>query len=168
MRRYAADKRLDENGLLAFEMYSASADMPDQNPDARFLMLMIAVESLIEQGRKPTAQVDALASLNEHLKTLGLGKADSEVLRQALKSLEDESIGAAGRRLADSLGVRVYGGLTPRKFFTKCYEARSNLVHGRTDRPSIEEVGALIGPLPSFVRDLIVGRRERLAAARDD
>ncbi len=156
---YEARLTPDERTLLAFEMFTAAESMPPGDADSRFLMLMIAIEALIEPGHRPQAQVDAIDTLKQQLASIdGLTPADADALRSALGQLKDESIGSAGRRLASSLGGRTYLEMSADKFFTACYTARSNLVHGNVERPDANYIRSLIGPLLHFVRDLI---RER-------
>lgn len=156
---YEAELSPDDQTLLAFEMFSASQNMPPGDADSRFLMLMIAVESLIEPGDRAASQIAILEELREHLKSIeGISADDANAIRGALGLLKDESIGSAGRRLANSLGDRIYLDLSPAKFFTKCYAVRSQLVHGNVERSDSELIRSLIRPLHWFVRDLLRNR----------
>lgn len=146
----------DERSLLACEMYAASRFMPSE--DSRFLMLMIAVEALIEAGTRSAAQVEAIDGLVEHLASLSLSEEERRALTQTIAGLKSESINSAGKRLAVALGDRKYAGKSPKGFFRDCYEARSALVHGNLGRPGAETIRGLIGPLERFVRDLVLER----------
>jgi hypothetical protein len=46
-------------------------------------------------------------------------------------------------------------GMTPKKFFTECYEMRSRLVHGRLPRPDHMEIGKVAASLELFVGHLL-------------
>ncbi|MGO4591037.1 hypothetical protein [Paenarthrobacter sp. 2TAF44] len=146
----------DERSLLASEMYAASHFMPSE--DSRFLMLMIAVEALIEAGTRQTAQVKAIDALVGRLACLSLSDEERESLTQTVAGLKRESINSAGKRLAGTLGDRMYAGKSPKRFFRDCYDARSNLVHGNLGRPTAETIRGLVGPLEHFVRDLVLER----------
>ncbi len=65
--------------------------------------------------------------------------------------------GQAGRRLARTLEPRRYMDLSPSKFFTRCYEMRSALVHGHVPRPTMIEVDLLAANLTVFVGHLLSG-----------
>jgi hypothetical protein len=146
----------DERSLLACEMYAASHFMPSE--DSRFLMLMIAVEALIEAGTRSAAQVEAIDGLVEHLASLSLSEEERRSLTQTIAGLKTESINFAGKRLAATLGDRKYANKSPKRFFRDCYDARSDLVHGNLGRPGTETIRGLVGPLAHFVRDLILER----------
>lgn len=146
----------DERSLLACEMYAASHFMPSE--DSRFLMLMIAVEALIEAGTRSAAQVEAIDGLVEHLASLSLSEEERRSLTQTIAGLKTESINSAGKRLAATLGDRKYAGKSPKRFFRDCYDARSDLVHGNLGRPGAETIRGLVGPLEHFVRDLVLER----------
>lgn len=146
----------DERSLLACEMYAASHFMPSE--DSRFLMLMIAVEALIEAGTRSAAQVEAIDGLVEHLASLSLSEEDRRSLTQTIAGLKTESINSAGKRLAATLGDRTYASKSPKRFFRDCYDARSDLVHGNLGRPGAEKIRGLVGPLEHFVRDLVLER----------
>jgi hypothetical protein len=153
---YDAELVPNSRTQLAFEMFSAAENMPPGDTDSRFLMLMIAVEALIDPGDRPVSQVAVIDHLRAHLDSMsGTAVDDANSLRGALGQLKHESIGSAGRRLARSLGERTYLELSPDKFFTRCYTARSNLVHGSVERPEVEIIQSFIGPLRFFVRGLI-------------
>lgn len=146
----------DERSLLACEMYAASHFMPYQ--DLRFLMLMIAVEALIEAGTRSAAQVAAIDGLIEHLASLSLSEEERRSLTQTIAQLKTESINSAGKRLVATLGDRKYADKSPKRFFQDCYKARSDLVHGNLGRPAAETIRGLVGPLEHFVRDLVLKR----------
>lgn len=149
----ANDVKLSTGERLAYDLYAAS--FSERNADARFVMLMMAVETLIQPApRSPQVQalVDQLVST-----TRKSGLPDNEVssIVGSLKWLSSESISQAGRRLAVQLDGREYGGEQPQKFFTKCYELRSRLVHGYDPRPTRDEVGVRGAQLEIFVGDLL-------------
>jgi hypothetical protein len=139
--------------LLAFDLFSASFSA--ESADARFVLLMMAVETLIEPQPRAgpvVAHVDALITATQQS---GLPKNEIESLSGSLQWLRSESIGQAGRKLAARLGDRLYADQSPPAFFSKCYELRSSLVHGAYPRPSWSEVGQRAAALELFVRDLL-------------
>jgi len=138
---------------LAYDLYSASFSEP--NADARFMMLMMAIETLIRpRQRSPEvrALVDTLIATTE---VSALPKREIASIKGTLNWLHEESIGQAGRRLAMNLGDRKYNGESPKTFFTRCYDLRSRLVHGVGARPDRDEVGLRAAHLEIFVGNLI-------------
>jgi hypothetical protein len=147
---------MTERQQLAYDLYSAS--FSEGSADARFLMLMVAVETLIEpQPRAATvaAHIDELVSAT---KSAPLPPGEIDSITGSLRWLYSESIGQAGRRLAQSLDGRRYGDdEPPDEFFRHCYELRSDLVHGRHPRPTWPEVNRRAAGLEIFVSHLIAG-----------
>jgi hypothetical protein len=138
---------------LAYDLYAAS--FSESTADARFVMLMMALETLLEpQLRSDEAQllVDELIATTRQS---GLPIGEIRSIEGTLKWLRQESINRAGRRLASRLGGRTYHEEDPETFFTRCYTLRSQLVHGSDPRPSRTEVDQRAAQLELFVGHLI-------------
>jgi hypothetical protein len=151
----SAGIRLTPQQRVAFDLYSASFFLPVA--DARFLMLMMAMETLISlEPRSDEARrhVDDLVAAT---RASGLHDSEIQSMIGALAWLKSESISHAGRRVATSLGDRLYAGERPATFFTNCYAMRSNLVHGKYPRPSRDDVDARAATLELFIGHLICG-----------
>lgn len=141
---------------LAFDLYSGSFFQP--SADSRLLMLTMAVETLLDfQPRSDAARAHVTTMIEATEADGDLTKSERSSLRGSLAWLLDESIGQAGRRLARTLEPRTYGDKTPDAFFTRCYEMRSGLVHGKVPRPDRGDVDVLAANLESFVGDLLAG-----------
>lgn len=150
------DSRLSPVERLAFDLYSGSFFQP--SADARLLMLMMAVETLLELKPRSAAAQAHVQALIDATAAADLAESERKSLTGSLSWLLDESIGQAGRRLAKQLETRQYGGRTPSALFTQCYAMRSALVHGRVPRPTRDEVDALAAPLEMFVGHLLSGK----------
>jgi hypothetical protein len=148
-------ERLSDREALAYDLFGASFFQP--SVDARFLMLMTALETMIEQGPRPNdvkAWIDELIS-QTHQADLDTRERDS--LLGSLRGLKErESVGQAASRAIEVLRSRTYQGKSARAFFSDCYKVRSALVHG--DGPSREQVDALAADLEIFVGHLISGQ----------
>ncbi|MCI5164420.1 MAG: hypothetical protein D3917_20895, partial [Candidatus Electrothrix sp. AX5] len=123
--------------------------------DARFLLLIMAIETLSEcapRSDEAIAYVDMLIESTNNCRTLR--KEDSNSMIGALHWLKQESIRQAGKRLVtERLGDRMYADMSAAKYFSQCYDLRSKLVHGgASDRGKIDK---LVPQLPSFVSDLL-------------
>ncbi len=138
---------------LAYDLYSAS--FSEVSADARFVMLMMAVETLIDPAPRESAVVEHVERLIEETSSSGLPRREIESIVGSLKWLRDESIGHAGRRLAQQIQGREYMDKSPARFFTDCYTMRSRLVHGYVPRPSRDEVDRHAAVLEIFVKDLL-------------
>lgn len=143
--------QLNEWQHLAFSTYTSSLG---QNPDARLVTLVSAVELLIEpQPRDAQAQavVDELVAVVE---ASGLPQSEKDSMRGALSGMRCESIGQAAKTLTATVGDRHYMGQSAPKFFARCYELRSQLVHGYA-LPDFDEVNQRGAELERLVGDLI-------------
>lgn len=140
---------------LAFDLYSGSFFQP--SADARLLMLTMAVETLLVLQPRSVAAQAHVQLLIEATQAADLTRAERDSLKGSLSWLFDESIGQAGRRLASTLEPRRYADCPPSAFFTKCYDMRSALVHGRVPRPKRAEVDSLAAVLEMFVGHLLSG-----------
>ena len=138
---------------LAYDLFSAS--FSETTADARFTMLMMALETLIEQEPRAAEAITHVERLIAETSASDLPHAEADSIVGALKALRKESIGQAGRRLAASLGNRTYMEETPGTFFTRCYSLRSDLVHGAYPRPDPGDVGTRAAHLEMFVGHLL-------------
>ncbi|MDP9403921.1 MAG: hypothetical protein M3P85_11490, partial [Actinomycetota bacterium] len=143
----------NEQEELAYHLFSAS--FFQRSSDARFLSLMMAVETLIAPQPRPYRVRSHVESLITATRAAALDAGEKSSILSLLGFLLNESIGQAGRRLARTLGNRTYAEETPVKFFTNCYEVRSRLVHGLRPRPSAQEVDVRAAALEVFVADLL-------------
>lgn len=141
---------------LAYAIYSAAFFVSDE-PDARFMMLMMALETLIAQNDRSREVRDHVASLISATRESSLPDAEKASIEGSLRWMYIESITQAGKRLADTLGTRQYGGREPRQFFVDCYGIRSALAHGHEPRPDRQQVGLMSSQLEHFVGDLLAG-----------
>ncbi len=147
--------QLGAKEVLAFDLFGAAFFQP--SADARFLMLMMALETLIDQRPRSDEVKVLVDGLTEQVRQSELAPSDSASLIGSLQSLKNESVGQAGRRTAETLGDRKYMNKSAKAFFNECYEVRSALVHGHFPRPTREEVDILAANLELFVGHLISG-----------
>ena len=150
---------LSDRDKIAFDLYSASMFVSSL-PDARFLTLMMALETLIEQSERSSAAVAHVEQLIQQTQGTELPRDEISSLLGSLRLLRYESISQAGRRLVRTLGDRTYDRLSqqsPEKFFNDCYDLRSRLVHGTLPRPTFNEVNGRIGGLELMVSHLLSG-----------
>jgi hypothetical protein len=141
---------MSERQALAYNLYSASFWEPSE--DARFVMLMMAVETLIEPAPRSDLVGRHVDRLIEQTHNSALDPSEVRSLVGSLEWLRNESVGQAGRRLSRALGARRYADESPARFFTQCYETRSRLVHGGFPRASVE---SRVASLEIFVSHLL-------------
>lgn len=153
----AAKPELSDREKVAFACFNASFFR--QSADSRFLLLMMAIEALLDLRPRSDAARAHVDSLIVQTEASALPANERASLLGALRWLSNESISQAGRNLSiERLGERVYKDLSSHKFFTYCYGLRSALVHGNIPYPSFEEVANTVGQLEVFVADLLTVR----------
>lgn len=149
--------RATEREKLALDLFNAS--FFQQCPDSRFLVLVMAIEALLDppaRGGEALAHVESMIAGTRECGSLSDDQKQS--LLGSLEWLKYESIRQTGRELASSvLGGRKYMDKEAPAFFLYCYDLRSRLVHGRHPLPTWGEVGAAAAQLERFVSDLLSG-----------
>lgn len=142
-----------EREYLAYDLFAASCF--ESNADARLLMAMMALETLIDPNDRDAEARQLVQSLIDQAATSALPAHERQSITGAMRWLLKESIGQAGRRLVQVLGERRYDGQTPERFFAHCYNLRSALVHGHTPRPPRLEVDRAAANLQLLVGELL-------------
>ena len=141
---------------LAYDIY-ASAFVVQFSAEARFMLLMMALETLIEQAERDAPTRSHVDRLIEVTRISELPNREKASIAGSLQWLYVESVTRAGKKLAATLGDRTYNNETPPRFFAECYDVRSKLVHGHSARPGRDVVGRLAANLETFVGDLLAG-----------
>ncbi|HEX2904803.1 MAG TPA: hypothetical protein VHO01_15230 [Jatrophihabitans sp.] len=147
------DLGLSDQESVAFNLYAASFFQDDT--DARFMLLMMALETLIVPELRDPETLEHLEKLIEQTANSELVPSQKNPLIRGLENLRTESIGSAGRRLAAALGHRTYMNMDQIDFFTYCYDLRGDLVHGADPLPSRNDVDLAAAHLEVFVGHLI-------------
>jgi len=149
-----ASPTISQRHELSYTLFNGSFFQP--TADSRFLLLVMAVEALIQPRRRPDESFNYIRSLIQQTKNATLTQIEKESILGTLKFLCNESISQAGRRtVSDKLGDRKYFEKTPADFFKFCYGIRSDLVHGNLPTPTLEEVSRTAAILEVFVSDLL-------------
>ena len=145
---------LSDREQLAFSLFNASFFQP--SADSRFILLVMAIEALIEPTQRSPEAREHAEQLISQTQLAKLPSAERDSMLGSLRWLLQESINQAGKRLvAARLGDREYDEMPASKFFSHAYQLRSNLVHGNLPYPTFEQIGSICGPLEVFVSDLL-------------
>ena len=142
---------------LSLELYNAS--FFQESIDIRFLLLMMAIEAILEPSIRSSVSKEHVENLIKiTLESATLSQEEKESINGTLSRLYKESIRQTGKKLANErLGSRQYGNQSASSFFSYCYDLRSKLVHGDFPRPALDDVNKATGALELFVRDLLSG-----------
>jgi len=146
---------IDDRERVALELFNAS--FFQTSVDSRFLLLMSSLEALIVQRPRSEEVRTFVRTLTATIEAAdGIDATERNALKQGVGQLQRESIGQAGRRLvSESLDGRIYEGMTPSDFFSRCYQLRSRLVHGDLPFPTREDVSAVVAKLEVMLSDLL-------------
>jgi hypothetical protein len=147
---------LNDRERLALVLFNASFFQP--TADSRFLLLIMAIEALIEPApRSAVAEAHVDAMIKATLCAADLPVKERTSIVGVLKWMKQQSISQAGKAMVETrLGTaRLYHGMGVADFFTNAYEMRSNLVHGNQPYPSFNEVASIVAEVEGFVSDLL-------------
>lgn len=140
---------------LAFDLFSAAKVAT--SVDASFMLLMMAVESLMQPFDRSREVQALVARLKAEVGAAALARDDEDRLLSVVGGLKRASLTQQGERLAESLGDRTYMRMQPVQFFKHCYKVRGRVAHGDAERPAQGLMTQLVGGLEQFVADLIAG-----------
>lgn len=156
---------LTDRDYLALSLFNAS--FFQQSGDSRFLLLMMAIEAMLEPPPRSDGSQEHVRSLIEATQQANISQTEKDSMIGALRWLKYESISRTGRQFVQQvLGERVYLNKPASDFFTYCYTLRSNLVHGNMPYPTFEDISAAVGDLEVMVSDLITTPHLGLPEAR--
>lgn len=125
---FGSAHKITTKQALAGEIYASS--FFDVGQRSRFITLVTAIEALIE-CRPREGEARALVNQFELMtKESGLDNSIRQSLLGALNWLRSESIGHAGKALAERLlAGQTFSGVLPGKFFSLAYDLRGELMH---------------------------------------
>jgi len=145
---------LTDRERLALSLFHASFFQP--TADSRFLLLVMAIEALIDPKPKTAEAIESVNAFIGQINSSALPLEEKNSLVGSLRWLRDESISHAGKRLAtERLGDKTYDGKTASKFFSHIYSLRSSLVHGNMPYPTFDEICNVVATAETFVSDLL-------------
>jgi hypothetical protein len=152
MANAVATGGLSEESQVAYDLFSSSFGQP---AEARYALLMMALECLIKPSSRSAESRKHVESLISATEKSGLPKGEIDSICGSLSWLLNQSIGQAGRALAKRLRPERYMDEDPITFFQGCYDVRSRLLHGNHPLPRPEELGPRGAELERFVGDLL-------------
>jgi hypothetical protein len=149
--------RPTERERVALDFFNAS--FFQQSPDSRLLMLVMAIEAILDPPARAGEALAHVESMIAATRECGsLSDDEKQSLLGSLEWLKYKSIRQTGRKLASSvLGERKYMDKEAPAFFLYCYDLRSRLVHSSCPLPTQEELRCAVAPLKAFVSDLLSG-----------
>ncbi|MDN3495147.1 hypothetical protein QL996_04350 [Planococcus sp. APC 4015] len=141
-------------GQVAFNLYSASFEA--SNADARLLMAMAALETLVPPESRPDMEVELIDRLAALLEEDGsLSREAKDALHAGLGNLRHKSISQRLRALWPRLDGQTFRGKTAARAFRNAYQIRNRLVHLPTSATSPHDVALAAFDLQNIVAALL-------------
>lgn len=139
---------------VAFELFCAS--FFDVSNRSRILTSVSAVEALLAPAVRSTHAQEVVTRMQELARSADLDDDDRQAMLSSLEWLRSESIGQAARALiATCLGTREYGGKLADRFFTLCYQIRSEILHRGAPANRSIDLGTTHNELRRLVSDVL-------------
>lgn len=152
----------DERIRISYDLYASSRF--ENSSRARFLLLIMAVEALVEQLERSKPELAVIDRLLAAITEAGLPPEQSAALLSGVGMLKRVSIGYACRTyLARSIAARTVTDLDAVNHFSACYRMRSQIVHGG-QTPSVSLLTNNSIRMEKTVRELLVASIEGRAA----
>jgi hypothetical protein len=141
--------------IRALEIYNSSNYLTGVNQSARFILLMSAIECLIEQDEVSTEAKFFIKNAQKEINNLQIQKSEMDSLRSSLGFLKRISIRQSGKKLVESLLNQEgkYNEYSPNDFFDKAYELRSRFVHDGLTKTDF--LNMKTNELQRFTKDLL-------------
>jgi len=148
------DYTLSDQVKLAMELMTSS--FFESSSRARFLTLVLAVESILTPEYRPSEVQSVIDDLKERTKCSNLKEQEISSILGTLNWLYKDSISQSLKKMAQNhLHDKTYEDLPSDKFIQKCYEARSKLVHSGVVNESKHNIGALAANLEVYMKDML-------------
>jgi hypothetical protein len=146
---------LTEKQILAAELYCAS--FFDVSFRSRLITLVTAIEALLEPApRSPDVQM-IVSTMETMVRQTDIDQSIKEAMIGSLQWLRQDSIGQAGRDLCmHFLGSTQYFGMVASRFFSYCYELRSQILHFGKPIEDAVDLLAVSNTCQAFVADLLL------------
>jgi hypothetical protein len=148
----------NERVLLSYDLFASSRF--ENSSRARFLLLVMAIEALVEQSPRSDAERGVIDRLVAAIEAADLPPDRSAPLKSGVGRLKYESVGHACRTfLRRSIAARILTDSDADGHFTQCYQLRGRMVH-RGLTPSISELTNYSNRMETTVRELLIAAIE--------
>ena len=151
-----------ENLLRASEIYNSATYLNIVNSSALFILLMSAIEALIDQEKVSKRLQNSVNSYIKRIDELKIDREEKASMVGSLGLLKKMSIKRSGKLLVDYLldNNKKYNDFLPSTFFSKAYDLRSNFVHeGKTQT---RDLNIRTIQMQTFVKDIMKAYFEKI------
>jgi hypothetical protein len=154
-REYQNNRLLTPKQELASEIYTGS--FFDTSARSRFITLVTAIEALLEPSKRSIEIQTLVDGFETATKRTIKNVGDKGSILGSLNWLRYQSIGQAGRELANRLlPNELFEGLSSQDFFTRCYDLRSSLLHTGTVADKLVDTAQFANGMETFVNHLLL------------
>jgi hypothetical protein len=141
--------------IRAIQIYNSSNYLSIVNYTAKFILLISAIESLIEQTAVSAELALFIEKTQNEVAKIKIEDNEKESFRSQLGNLKRTSIRRSALKMIGQLleGSKLYNGYSPAKFFDLAYDLRSKFVHDGFTKT--EYLDMKHNQLQTFTKDLI-------------
>ncbi len=131
-----APSNISRRNLIAYELYASSRF--EVSSRARFLLLVMAIESLAIQAKRAEDEQGLITHLSEIVSASALDEVRRTALMNGLQTFRKVSIGESCRSLiSEAVNAGTVEDTDAANHFRNCYRIRGKIVHsGKTPSPS--------------------------------
>jgi hypothetical protein len=145
---------VDEKIRLGMELLTSSYF--ESSTRSRFVTLVFSAESIANPEKRSDSSIALVNELLTSVKTSKINSQERDSLLGSLSWLKNDSISQCLRKMTNKyLPNKIYGGLKSDKFISKCYEARSTLVHNGAVDEKDYDIGILAADLEVYMTDML-------------
>lgn len=154
--------RKTEKLIRAIEIYNSSNYLTITNQSGRFILLMSALESLIDQPKVSRKLQVSLDAYIKRVKNLKLGTEEKDSIVGSISFLKKVSIKRSGKELVERLidSEKRYNYFGASTFFSKAYDLRSNFVHNGITKTKYLNIKTI--QMHDFVKDILKAYFEKI------
>lgn len=124
---------------FALDLYGRAQGL--EMPEAKLVMLVTAVEAVLDRGKRDPEVVKTVKALNQVINISQLSEKMRLKLGSQVGDHKNKSITESGRELMDANQVWSPDGESSGDFWERCYELRSKIVHGDETAAEGGEIG---------------------------
>lgn len=148
------DIKIVDSIKLAMELMTSS--FFESSSRSRFLILILAAESILTPNDRPAEVQTLVDELKKHTKASAITEIDKNSILGSLNWLYKDSISKSLKKMAIRyLPGKIYDGMPSEIFIKRCYDARSKLVHSGMVEESEYNIGTLAANLELYMKDML-------------
>ena len=156
-KRFATKPTLNSSQLRSLELYNSAKFMTRLNMSASFVLMVSAIECIIEPIDHEEQTIILIQSYIDDAKKSSIDKSDLFSILGQLENMKMRSIVQCGILLINKIHASnesLYNGMSPSLFFKRAYDLRSRIVHDGIT--STKHLDVYDSQIEQFVYDTLI------------